>query len=855
MPDKKAHCSSRLKTFSLIVLVTASLANAAEKEPIRIMPLGDSITAGSYGNGQNGIGGYRVVLWDLCQKSGLRVDFVGTLHDPPGAAFDADHQGWRGWRADQLNTNVAACITQCKPQIILLQIGVNDILNGATVDVTASRFDRLLGTIHEAAPEARVCAATMMNVLEPNDYNVPMNKVSGYNARIPRIVADRARQGMKVQLVDLARKAGLREADFSPDRLHPNDSGYRKIAEAWFLTLRPIIQRSVSPRIVDTNSGPEAARAAVTASGSSFAWNLPEAREVELGGSLGEAWAKGVHRLTLPPYDSAAFLRSDFSFETNRVFVNYSGDISGRFIQIMSLVSPSGQKPPAMLAEVLNDFDRYQKADGHFGRAVDWGLPLEPENPNAVLLPIFWGNSRLLVGLLAAYHAFGREDCLAAAKRMGDFYLATANRFLDPGREPEYRMTGTYAAGYPTDYFPGLEGLVQLYQATHDKRYLQQAECMAEFFRRFDTLPLDHSHGNLVTHYGLLLLYEATGNHEYLRRTLAHWQRAVDGGFVWPTGGVGEKFRVSSVTDEGCSEADWLRLNLRLWELTGENRFLAMAERLLWNHYPMNRTANGGYGHHNFVWDSEGPLLMKPGFTEAVWCCTFQGLVGLHALKRHVIVGSPRGVFINFPVSAAAPVRTGRGRWQVSVAATEPKLGQIHCRVRIDPLDGSKRSPEIFVRRPEWATEITVTDARGRNLGIRKENGYLRLSLSPGAEKEVTLSFAGDVRLEDRRMRPVVLNSGVVAPHPGITLFIGPHLLLANSEKPKPVLAARVGRDGRLIWPTDNRWHLVDNFNTGAGTSALLNVGQPYIELTPWENARREAPAAFVFDLITVPQD
>jgi DUF1680 family protein len=46
-------------------------------------------------------------------------------------------------------------------------------------------------------------------------------------------------------------------------------------------------------------------------------------------------------------------------------------------------------------------------------------------------------------------------------------------------------------------------------------------------------------------------------------------------------GGVGEKFQVRSANDEGCSEADWLRLNLRLWKLTGETRFLDMAERLM----------------------------------------------------------------------------------------------------------------------------------------------------------------------------------------------------------------------------------------------------------------------------------
>ena len=583
-------------------------------------------------------------------------------------------------------------------------------------------------------------------------------------------------------------------------------------------------------------------------------WFLPAAREVQLGGALGEAYARGVNRLLQPPYDSPVYLRSDFSFETNRIFVNYSGDISGRFLQISSLISAPDLPMPPVLAAVLTDFSRYQQADGHFGRAVDWSQPLEPESPDAVLLPILWGNSRLLVGLLETYRTFGRADCLAAARRIGDFYLATADRFLDPAREPEYRQTGTYAAGYPTVYFPGIEGLTMLYQITHDERYLSQAERMAEFFQRFDTLPIDHSHGNLVAHYGLLLLYETTGKREFLDRTLAQWRRAVEGGFVWPMGGVGEKFRPSYVRDEGCSEADWLRLNLCLWELTGEKRFLEMAERLVWNHYAMNRTANGGYGHHQFVCDNEGPLLMKPEFTEAVWCCTFHGLVGLHTLKRYVVAGSPEGVFLNFPFSATAPVQTGRRRWQVTVAANEAALGEIHCRVRVDPLDGTAGNAAVFVRRPQWATQVAVADARGRRLKSTEVNGYLRLSLRPGAEGEDTITFAGHLRLEDRRMRPVALDPGKVNRCTGITLFAGPHLLLADTDQPRLVLVAGVDRDGGLAWPAGNRWALAENLKVSEEAARRLTTSQRSLELVPWERSRREKPAAFVFDLIGLPE-
>ena len=185
------------------------------------------------------------------------------------------------------------------------------------------------------------------------------------------------------------------------------------------------------------------------------------------------------------------------------------------------------------------------------------------------------------MGLLEAHAAFAEPKLLQAAKRNRRLLRQHAPTvYLDPNREALFKSTGSYSAAYVTDYFPAIEGLARLYQVTRDERYLRQAERMAEFFKRFDKLPIDHSHGNLIAYHGLMLLYETTGKREYLERSVDRWKEAIEGGYVWPTGGVGERFHVRCETDEGCSEADWLRLNLDLWRATGETRFLDAAERL-----------------------------------------------------------------------------------------------------------------------------------------------------------------------------------------------------------------------------------------------------------------------------------
>lgn len=586
-------------------------------------------------------------------------------------------------------------------------------------------------------------------------------------------------------------------------------------------------------------------------------WYFPAAHDVQLGGTLGEAYHRSVDRLAEDPYQSVAFLRADVSFEMKRIFTEYSGDISGRFMEIASLTSPGGNMAPDALVELLRTITDYQKADGHYGRDIDWNIPI---SKNKGATPILWGNSRLLVGLLEAYQTFGQPKLLESARRLGDFYVSTADRLLDPAREEEYRATGTYASGYVTVYFPAIEGLVRLYKVTKDDRYLHQAERMAEFFKRFDKLPLRHSHGNLIAYHGLLMLYETMGKPEYLQRALNRWNEAVEGGYIWPIGGVGEGFDLRGNTDEGCSEADWLRLNLDLWRITGESRFLDAAERLIMNHYAMNRTPNGGYGHHNFTCDTIGPVLMQPKFKEAYWCCTFHGLVGMHTLKSYLVVGSERGVFINFPLDVSAPVSTGKEMWNVSVQREEDINGNVMCHVMIDPHGNTGKVPRVFLRQPDWAESVRAVDGSGREVKISREAGYLQLPVHSGAKGQVIVTFSFAPRMENRRFVRIAPEPKTVSRHRGVVLRNGPWILLANSNmntKSLPVIVLYCDKLGRPVFPKakDGVFRLITIDKFDATDDQIRQAGQSETKftLTPWETIDHNAPMAFVFDVICVP--
>src|SRR5262245_54038543 len=76
----------------------------APAAPVRIMPLGDSITQADASHDS-----YRRPLWKSLQSGGYLVDFVGSssmnhMGGPPVRDFDADHEGHWGWRADEIES-------------------------------------------------------------------------------------------------------------------------------------------------------------------------------------------------------------------------------------------------------------------------------------------------------------------------------------------------------------------------------------------------------------------------------------------------------------------------------------------------------------------------------------------------------------------------------------------------------------------------------------------------------------------------------------------------------------------------------------------------------------------------------
>ncbi|WFE99768.1 cellulose binding domain-containing protein [Micromonospora sp. WMMD964] len=206
------------------VPIATSPANAESNGGVRVMPLGDSIT-----DGFNVPGGYRIELWQRFTAGGYRVDFVGSQFNGPASLGDHDHQGHSGWTIAQIDANVVNWLRATNPRTVLLHIGTNDMYGDTSG--APGRLATLVDRITDTAPNADVFVATIIPKSGAD------NQVRGYNNAIPGIVQSRAAAGKRVHLVDMYRALTLSDL---ADGVHPNATGYRKMAATWYDALRAV---------------------------------------------------------------------------------------------------------------------------------------------------------------------------------------------------------------------------------------------------------------------------------------------------------------------------------------------------------------------------------------------------------------------------------------------------------------------------------------------------------------------------------------------------------------------------------------------------------------------------------------
>ena len=135
---------SVIKLVSACLLLAGSAGrcalsqNAPSISNLRLMPLGDSITAGYLSSTGNG---YRGPLSTLLAGQVATLDLVGSQIG--GTMLDPDHEGHSHYEIAQIAALTTQQVSMYKPNVVTLLAGVNDLGNSDDVANAPNRLAAL----------------------------------------------------------------------------------------------------------------------------------------------------------------------------------------------------------------------------------------------------------------------------------------------------------------------------------------------------------------------------------------------------------------------------------------------------------------------------------------------------------------------------------------------------------------------------------------------------------------------------------------------------------------------------------------------------------------------------------------
>ncbi len=313
------------------------------------------------------------------------------------------------------------------------------------------------------------------------------------------------------------------------------------------------------------------------------------------------------------------------------------------------------------------------------------------------------------------YRPIGADTACAMVTGLCRCYESTGDprllRFID-GYQREILREGS---GFSRQF--GGQSLAELYYHTNSESLRSLAHDMAEqCWRDYEADPHFHTHSMLRGMAGYQMLAMVTGDMTFAEVPERIRRLILREGEI-PCGDVCEYFP-ASILNEGCSTADWLRINMNSGLLTGDDSAYETAENTLWNALLLVQANNGGFGHR--VVGQNG----YPGgkYVEAWWCCLHNAGRTLAECYLHTVIRrkDSDAICVNFLIP---------GRYVLEEAGI---TAEIETEYPFAPTTtirfaGLKEGQEIRVRIPKYlrcAKTDIVRDGDRAEVKITGKMGY-----------------------------------------------------------------------------------------------------------------------------------
>ena len=213
-----------------------SSANEHGEKPIKIMPLGDSITQADSKHNS-----YRRNLWLKLKLGGYNIDIVGSQTKnhprsaPPNPDFDLNHEGHWGWRTDHILDEIDQWAGVYQPDIVLMHLGHNDIFESESIQSTIKELGDNISILRSHNSKVVVLLAQLISTYPLSD------SIRKLNAAIAELA--RSKSTVESPVIVVNQDDGFNAAVDTYDGVHPNESGEEKMAAKWYEAIVEILQK------------------------------------------------------------------------------------------------------------------------------------------------------------------------------------------------------------------------------------------------------------------------------------------------------------------------------------------------------------------------------------------------------------------------------------------------------------------------------------------------------------------------------------------------------------------------------------------------------------------------------------
>lgn len=434
-------------------------------------------------------------------------------------------------------------------------------------------------------------------------------------------------------------------------------------------------------------------------------------------------------------------------------------------------------------------------------------------------------------------------------------------------------------------------GLAKLYLATGDKRYLDEAKFFLDY-RGKTTIKNAYSQshkpvteqreavGHAVRagymYAGMADVAALTGDTAYVHAIDRIWENIV-GRKYYLTGGVGARhsgesfgndYELPNLTayNETCAAIAQCYLNLRLFMLHGDGKYIDCLERTLYNGVISGMSVDGGRFFYpnplasdgNYKFNADGTLTRQPWFGCA--CCPSNLSRFIPSVPGYVYAVRGDDAYVNLFMAGFATLNVGGKELTLETMTDYPWDGKITIYV----LGNANKKASLMVRIPGWARgEVApgglyrFTDKRENGWRIARNGGYLYPELQEGGYMRINNVRKGDViTLElDMQPRTVVADKRVKDDLGRVAVERGPLVYCAEAADNNGVqlqqIYVKANADfslvkGYNIWNTeaDGQPFAVNALRTTAqeltkdadGNLALKRVGLTLIPYYAWNH-------------------